>query len=339
MFSKKKYIFTLFSIVCILICSMLACFFCVRIIQQRPSQKITIRLGLPLQPSGALLMIALENKLFQKHGIQIIVKEYPSGKCALNEGLFKDKVDIAGAADLPVAYAAMTRKDFKIIAGICSTDNVNSIIARKDAGIAEIVDLKGKRIATQQNSAVHYFLHLFLLANMISEKDVNLSFMNAKKLPESIVSGRIDAFSMREPYIGQAKKVLKQNHLIFSSPGLYKQYDLLLVKESLLDQYPDSSCRILKALVEAEQFVKKFPDKFKSLTAIYLNSDQKTIAKYWNDLMFQVSLEQSLIIRLEDEARWIIRDQKLADKKVPDYLTLIHQKPLKEICPASVSIY
>jgi hypothetical protein len=53
---------------------MLACFFCIRIIQQTPSQKITIRLGLPLQPSGALLMIALENKL-------VISKTWHSDHC------------------------------------------------------------------------------------------------------------------------------------------------------------------------------------------------------------------------------------------------------------------
>ena len=40
-------------------------------------------------------------------------------------------------------------------------------MARRDHGINSIDELKGKTIATQQGSAVHFFLNTFLLFNNI----------------------------------------------------------------------------------------------------------------------------------------------------------------------------
>ncbi|KPA12668.1 ABC transporter substrate-binding protein [Candidatus Magnetomorum sp. HK-1] len=301
--------------------------------------KIRLRFGLPLQPSSGLLIIALEKGYFNKHGLKMIVKEYPSGKRSLKEGLFKDELDMSGSADFPVAISSMNKKDFKIITSTFSTNNVNSIIARKDAGIKVVSDLRGKTIGTQRNSAVHYFLHLFLLENQISDNDINFSFMKAENLPIAIADKRIDAFSMREPYIGMAKKLLNKNHVIFSSPGLYDQYDLILIKEKILNQYPTISYSILKALIEAENYVKKYPDIAISLIAKRLNADANTIAKLWPYFIFRTSLEQLLIIRLEDEARWLIRQNPIALKNVPNYLELIHIDTLKELNPDAVTIF
>ena len=336
---NKKNILKL-SIILVLVCMVCLTYYLMKTKRNNKlNSKIKLCLGLPLQPQSSLLIIALEKGLFKKYGLQICVKEYPSGKRVLNEGFFTNKMDLASAADLPVAKAAIMRNNFKIIASICIADNVNSIISRKNAGIAAISDLKGKRIATQKNSAVHYFLELFLAEHLISKKDINLSFMKAEDLPMALAEGKIDAFSMREPYIEQAKNLLKNNNIVFSIPGLYTQYEVLLLKEDFLKKYPYVTNKILKALFEAEKYIQEFPDKSFSLIANRLNIEKKSISKLFSDFSFQISLDQSLIIRLEDEARWIISDQKIKDKSVPNYLKFIHQETLQKLRPESISIF
>ncbi len=297
------------------------------------------RLGLPLQPSSALLIVALEQGFFSNNGLQVSVREYPSGKRALHEGLFEGEVDITGSADFPVTLAGMHRKDFRIIASIFSADNVNCIIARRDAGIEVATDLKGKHIATQQGSAVHYFLHLFLLEHGLSEEDVFLSFMKAEELPEALAKGRIDAFFIRAPYIGQAKELLGTNSVVFSAPGLYTQQELLLVREDVIREKPTLSRRILKALLEGEEYIRKNPEKAAVLIAEYLNADPTSIASRWSEFQIRLSLDQSLLVRLEDEARWAIAVKLVESPDVPNYLELIKMDDLRELRANAVTLY
>ena len=198
---------------------------------QQKEQELKIRFGLSLQPSSGLVIVALEQGYFQKNGLKLIVNEYPSGKRALIKGFFKGLVDVTSSSDLPVTLGGMGREDFRCISSIFRTDDMNSIVARRDAGIEKATDLKGKRIATQKGSAVHYFLHLFLLEHGLSEKDIQLSFMQAEQLPVALADGRIDAFSMRAPYIDQAEKLLGDNALTMTAPGLYDQQDVILVAQ------------------------------------------------------------------------------------------------------------
>jgi ABC-type nitrate/sulfonate/bicarbonate transport system substrate-binding protein len=54
----------------------------------------TMALGIATQPSAALLQIAVERGLLKDEGIAASVTRYPSGKHALQEGLFTGEVDV-----------------------------------------------------------------------------------------------------------------------------------------------------------------------------------------------------------------------------------------------------
>ena len=180
--------------------------------EDKSPEKITV--GIPIQPSGALTIIALKKNYFKKHRLDVTVNKYPSGKRALIDGLFTGKDDIVGAAEMPAALSFFKRKDFRIIATTFSCSDVNSIIASRKSGILKKQDLAGKRIGTQKNSAVHYFLDMFLQYNCIPVDKIEMVYMKAEELPQALADGRIEAFSMREPFIEQAKRQLKKKAML-----------------------------------------------------------------------------------------------------------------------------
>ena len=63
--------------------------------------------------------------------------------------------------------------------------------------------------------------------------------MRAEELTPSLVQGRIDAFSMREPYIGNAKKLLGDNAIVFSERGIYMSSELAITTRAFADKNPD----------------------------------------------------------------------------------------------------
>lgn len=306
-------------------------------IATEPSYKLS--LGIAMQPTSALAIIAMEQDYFRNHHIDIEVTKYPSGKRALRDGLFTGQVDVATTSDMPVALAALQQHKYKIIASTFNADNINRIIARKDAGILSPEDLRGKSIATQQASAVHYFLHLFLMDNGLSETDVQLHFYKAEQLPDKLFQGEIDAFSMREPYISQAKALLADNAIIFAAPGVYSQLDVVVVSAELLQKTPTAVTHILSALLDAERYASEHPQEAIATIARHLGVSSEDIAMLWPSLKLRISLDQSLLMLLENEARWAIRSRLTEyNKTLPDYLEYIHLNSLKKLKPEAVSI-
>jgi sulfonate transport system substrate-binding protein len=299
--------------------------------------KGSITIGVEQSPLLALMMIAEDQGFFSKQGVDVAVKYYASGKLALN-GMFSGEVEFATPAGTPIVFSSFERTDFSIVATIGSSDNDPKIVARKDRGIQKPGDLRGKRIATQKASAVHFFLHSFLIINGLSERDVMLSFKHPDALVPALAKGEIDAFSMREPYISRAKTLLRKNIILFEEPGLQlKTYNLVGFNTFIKDK-PQAVKNILQTLLKSEEFVKKYPKHAQRIVSNKTGLKVSEIAGIWPDLRFEVALEQSLLTSLENQARWVIRNKLTDRKKVPNYLNFIYLDALEAVKPRGVTI-
>jgi len=301
------------------------------------SNRGPINIGVDQSPLSALMMIAEDQRFFSKQGVDVKVKYYASGKLALN-GMFSGEVQLATPAETPVVFSSFERMDFSIVATIGSSGNEAKIVARKDREIQKPGHLQGKRIATQKASAVHFFLHSFLTKHGLSDKDIKLSFKDPDELITALANGEIDGFSMREPYVSRAKTLLRDNIIVFEEPGLYlKTYNLVAFNTFIKDR-PQAVKSVLQALMKSEEFVKKYPKHAQRIVSNKTGIRESEIAGLWPDLRFEVSLEQSLLTSLENEARWAIRN-KLADrKKIPNYLNFIYLDALQAVKPKGVTI-
>ncbi|MFC1750589.1 ABC transporter substrate-binding protein [Pseudomonadota bacterium] len=298
----------------------------------------SVRLGVPLQPTSALALIALEQGLFKRHGLDPVISYYPSGKRALLDGFYQDKVDIAIATEVPVTFGVLNQKPFKIVASLFSADNVNRIVARVDSGINTPKDLRGKRIGTQHSSAVHYFLHLFLLEHGLLENEIEFKYMKAEQLVDSLNKGEIDAFSMREPYVSQATELLADNAIVFDAPGLYQQFDLMVATPGLVANKPYILERLLAALLDAEQLATNQPDRAIDIVSKALGVSREDIDDIWPTLNVSVSLGQAHLIVFESESRWAIQNGLTDADSVPDFLMYIHPDSLLKVRPGTVTM-
>jgi ABC-type nitrate/sulfonate/bicarbonate transport system substrate-binding protein len=295
-----------------------------------------LTLGLAMQPTAALVLIAVANGYFGDEGLDVTIKRYPSGKRAMAEGLFKGAVDLAIASDAPIVFNAFKHRDFRILATVFYADSVNRVIARKDSGILEPVDLRGKRVGTQKASAAHYFLHLFLLDNGLSDEDVEQVFLKAEDLPGALARGEIDAFSMQEPYISQAASALGDNSVKFAAPALCAQTDALVASSGFTGSHEAEVEAFVRALRRAQQFAKENRTGAMAIVAGRANASRALVARIWPAVAPPVSLRQSLLLRLEDQAGWA--STLLATASYPNFLDFVDATPLRSVAPEAATI-
>jgi NitT/TauT family transport system substrate-binding protein len=62
------------------------------------------------------------------------------------------------------------------------------------------------------------------------------------------------------------------------------------------------------------------------------------MAKIWSQQQSSVTLDQSLIAAMEDEARWMIKNGLTTEKAVPDFTNYLYLDGLKAVKPEAVSI-
>jgi len=296
-----------------------------------------VRLGITNTPPSWLALIADEMNYFKKHALDVNVKSFKSGKRALN-GLFLDKVDIATTSESPVVFNSMRRQDFSIFATIGSSSNDNIIVAARDSGVTSPRDLKGKRIATQSMSSSHFYMHLFFLQNNLSNKMVRRSFMKVEELPQALHSKKVDAISTREPFYSEAMVLLGENAIVFETPGLYLKSFELVGFNDYLTKNSSIQIKILKSLLDAEDYLKNNEAETIELLSKRLSLSKANIKKSLITLNLSVRLEQSLILNMEDQARWIITNKLEKNTQMPNFLNYISTKALRRIKPDAVSI-
>jgi NitT/TauT family transport system substrate-binding protein len=69
-----------------------------------------------------------------------------------------------------------------------------------------------------------------------------------------------------------------------------------------------------------------------------MNFDDAYLEIIWPRYQFSLSLDQSLITAMEDEARWMIKNYLTKEKNVPNFLDCIHEDALKALKPEAVNI-
>ena len=115
-------------------------------------------------------------------------------------------------------------------------------------------------------------------------------------------------------------------------------YGTLVGKSDWITRHPELVKRLLNSLAQAESYIIRHPAEAKALTQKRLNYDDGYTASVWAEYQFSLSLDQSLITAMEDEARWMITNNLTTEKQVPDFLDYIYEDGLKAIKPEAVNI-
>ena len=296
-------------------------------------QKITI--ALVNQPQSTLILVAMKKGYFSDEGLDVQVLPQVNGKLAL-QSMVEGKADFATVAETPVMFSILRGERFFVIANIESSTENDAILARVDAGITTPSHLKGKRIGFIPGTTLDFFLDSFLTAQGLTRQEVTPVPLKSVEMLDALLAKKVDAVAAWNYPLTQIKRRLGTQAVTFYDRQIYTEHFNIAAMQDFVRQSPQTVTALLRGLVRAEAFVISYSDEAKSMVSETIKVDEDLVKEVWDVMSYQVRLDQSLVITLEDETRWAMKNKLTDETVMPNYLSYIYVDGLKSVKPGSV---
>ncbi len=244
----------------------------------------TIILGVETSILPSAVWVADNKGYFQEEGLEVEMKEFDSGRNALATILKEGGLDMVTVAQTPVMFNSFTRNDYVIIAGMVSSEDDVKILARKDKGVQNPSDLRGKKVGITVGSTGHFFLGLFLTHIGLKLSEIETIDIEASELPQALANGRVDAISTWEPHILNSQKLLGEKAVVLEPEGgakIFREDFYFVADRNFMDNNPEALKRFLKAIEKGEKFIQEDEEEAIDIVSQQLEIDKEFVASIW----------------------------------------------------------
>lgn len=289
--------------------------------------------------------VAYSEGLFKEQGLEVVLTDQPGGWRALQD-LFEGRADIAAVSDLPVVYSMFDKRkytetdrpDFVILADLIYSQDIQKLVARRDAGINGPGDLHGKTIAMMTGSTIDFYQHTFFAEYGLDVSKVNIIHADTFTLVNEIQAGNVDAVFTWEPHVATIVDGLGENANVMSTLSGHTTAWLMVTTRDYAEQNPDVLERFLRAIQMAEGVIKDDRDLAVSIQAGMTNTDREIVDRLFDAVEFDLSLNDPLITTMEGLADWLIRTNRFRADQFPDLTQYFYFDAMNAVKPNGIGM-
>lgn len=263
----------------------------------------TVRIGYQKYASVNIMKErgGLDEKL-KEAGYAVEWTEFPGGPQLL-EALNVGSIDFGHTGEAPPIFAQAAGAPLAYLAHSPESPKAESILVPENSAIQSSADLKGKKIALNKGSNVHYLLVKYLEREGLAYSDVEVVYLPPADARAAFESGNVDAWVIWEPFYSVAQLATKAR-VLADGEGLVKNYEFYLASKDFAKSNKEAIDVILAQLEETDNWAKDNQPEVAKLLAPALGLDT-------------APLEQALshrgwgVIRVSDET--LEAQQNIAD--------------------------
>ncbi len=295
------------------------------------TEPIPVRIAVSQSPLSTPFFVARDLGLFKKHGIEVEFVSVVGGHRAMRE-MLEGKADFATSSDMSIAGKIREGKEFQVLTTFVHSPGDSAIIGLKSRGVDSIEDLPGKKIGITLGTSSHYYIDGSLLLNGIIPNEVTLIPIAPERMSRALQQGEVDAISTWQPWAGRSLAAAGEDGVLLPSVNAYT------LTFNLIAMRPHPAAEgIIRALVEAEKIIARQPVQAQIIVAHALTLTPESVRAFWDDYIFSIRLDQSLLMTLENEFMWL-NNQHPPAKPMVNFLKFMHPGPLLELDAQRVSL-
>ena len=153
----------------------------------------------------------------------------------------------------------------------------------------------------------------------------------AEQLVSALAEGKVDALSMREPFVSQALAQLGKNGIAIEAPWVYPQFEVLVVRRGYAETHEEEIERVLRALLRAERFLNEQPQQAAAILARSMELPQDKVEQILAQTINRVSLTQALLSMAEIQQGWLNSQSHATPRANIDLLDFFYPAPLQAV--------
>jgi sulfonate transport system substrate-binding protein len=232
------------------------------------AQSQTLRVG--VQKYGTLIVLEVSGNLERRLaplGVAVSWTEFPAGPQLL-EALNGGSIDFGITGEAPPVFAQAAGVPFVYVAVDRPAPAGEAILVPKDSPISKIADLKGKRIAFNRGSNVHYLLIAALEKAGLKFGDIEPAYLAPADGRAAFARGWVDAWVIWDPYLA-AGQAATHARVLTDATGLARNPQFYLASATFAKARPDLIRLLLSEIGKIDTWAAKHQAEVAALLTPY----------------------------------------------------------------------
>ena len=242
---------------------------------QGPAYPAELRLG--FQKYGTLTLLKAKGDLEKRLsplGIAVKWTEFPAGPQLL-EGLNVGSIDFGTVGEAPPIFAQAAGADLVYVANQPPAPAAEALVVPKDSPVRTLADLKGRKIALNKGSNVHYLLVKLLEKQGLNYTDVQTVFLPPADARAAFERGAVDAWVIWDPFLAAAQRQLGAR-VIADGQGVVANHQFYLAARGYAEKHPQVVQAIVEELSRLDRWAERNPAAVAALLGPQIGLDATT---------------------------------------------------------------
>src|SRR6266571_168913 len=218
-------------------------------------QDKVIRIG--FQKYGKLVLLKSKGTLEPKlaaDGYKVVWTEFPSGPPLL-EALNVGAIDFGNTGEAPPIFAQAAGAPIQYVAYEPPAPKGEAILVPKDSKLNTVADLKGKKVALNKGSNVHYLLVKALEKAGVRYSEIEPVFLAPADARAAFEHGAVDAWVIWDPFQAAAEAATGARTLA-DGTGIVSNYQFYFASKKFIAADPKIVDLVLAQLSEVDAWAK-----------------------------------------------------------------------------------
>lgn len=247
-----------------------------------------LRIG--FQKSASLLTLQKAQGTLEKRllplGVGVQWVEFPAGPQLL-EGLNVGSVDVGFVGEAPPIFAQAAGASFVYIGNDPAAPEAEAIVVTKDSPIRTVAELKGRKVALNKGSNVHYLLVKVLEKAGLKYSDILPVFLAPADARAAFERGAVDAWVIWDPFLAAVEKQTGAR-ILADGRGVVNNHNYYLAERGYAHKHPQVIQQLFDDAVERGRWLKTHLDQAAALIAPLQGLDVEVVKLALNRNQFNV---------------------------------------------------
>ena len=209
-------------------------------------------------------------------GVAVRWTEFNAGPVQL-EALNVGSIDFGDVGEAPPIFAQAAGANLVYVGNEPASPASEAIVVPKGSGLRTLADLKGKKIALNKGSNVHYLLLKALEKAGVAYAEIQPVFLPPADARAAFERGSVDAWAIWDPFLAAAEKQLGAR-VLADGKGLVANYQFYLASRTYAEKNPEILRIVLDEVAKVDDWGRKHPDEVATILAAQTGLSTEVVA-------------------------------------------------------------